>query len=215
MPGDALTKDQLAFLSTYINPAYLNPKAMAALTERFAGESSLELHSFLVDHLAEKLRTGLSQRDEEDGLGVRRARRMPLHRSGTSSQWHVKGPPIKSRYCVLSDKRPSGRPDSPSYSAEDSPEWVMRRLQDVLFPSSAFRTWMASVTSLVPLKHSIEARRFRPGLDYTLARSEESETRLDVCLGLTPPLERSKGKDVDGAWESGEWGGWEVSVWRY
>lgn len=185
---------------------------MAALTERFAGESSLELHRFLVESLAEKLQTGLAQRDEEDGLGPRRARRMPSHSSGTTSQWFVKGPPHKYRYCVLSEKRPSRKPNSPSYIAEDSPEWIMRRLQDVLFPSPAFRSWLSSVTSLLPMRHSVEARRFRPGLDYTLATSEEKEARLDLCLGLTPPIDRSNGKPIEGSWESGEWGGWEVSI---
>lgn len=209
LPSDALTSEAITFLSAYINPVYLTPKAMTALTERFAAESSLELHRFLVDNLAEKLQTGLAQRDVEDGLGERRARRMPSHSSGTNVQWHVKGPPHKSRYCILSDKRPSGRPNSPSYIAEDSPEWIMRRLQDVLFPSPAFRAWLANVTSLLPLRHSVEARRFRPGLDYTLATSEESEARLDVCLALTPPLEPAQIKRLDGSWESGEWGGWE------
>lgn len=211
LPTDNLTSEQINFLSAYINPVYLTPKALTALTERFAAESSLELHRFLIDNLAEKLKTGLAQRDVEDGLGGRRARRMPLHSSGTNVQWHVKGPPHKARYCILSDKRPSKRPNSPSYIAEDSPEWIMRRLQDVLFPSPAFRTWLANVTSLLPLRHSVEARRFRPGLDYTLATSEESETRLDVCLALTPPVEQTEKKAVEGTWESGEWGGWEVS----
>ncbi|CAG7848369.1 Prolyl 3,4-dihydroxylase ofd1; AltName: Full=2-oxoglutarate and Fe(II) dioxygenase domain-containing protein 1; AltName: Full=PKHD-type hydroxylase ofd1 [Serendipita indica DSM 11827] len=209
LPTNTLTPDQISFLSKYINPVYLSQKALSALTDRFASESSLELYRFLVDGLAEKLRTGLAQRDEEDGLGIRRARQMPYHSSGTDSQWHAKGPPHKARYCVLSNKRRSGRPDSPSYIAEDSPEWIMRQLQEVLFPSPAFRTWLAIVTSLLPLRHTVEARRFRPGLDYTLATSEETESRLDVCLGLTPPIERGIDGTVDGSWQTGEWGGWE------
>ena len=64
----------------------------------------------------------------------------------------------------------------------------MRSLQDELFPAPAFRAWLAKVASVVPLSWSAEARRFRPGLDYTLATSEESEARLDVVLGLTPEV---------------------------
>ncbi|KAG8760255.1 hypothetical protein FRC14_003553 [Serendipita sp. 396] len=206
---DTLTSEQISFLGRYLNPVYLTEKALASMKERFAAESSLELHRFLTDTLAEKLQTGLAQRDEEDGLGVRRARQMPFHSSGTSVTWHAKGPPHKARYCVLSNKKLSGRPDSPSYIAEDSPEWVMRQLQDVLFPSPAFRTWLATVTSLIPLRHSVEARRFRPGLDYTLATSEENETRLDLCLGLTPPIERGSDGSLDASWQTGDWGGWE------
>jgi len=94
-----------------------------------------------------------------------------------------------------------------------------------LFPSPAFRAWLAAVTSLIPMKFEVEARRFRPGLDYTLAMSEEKEARLDVCLGLTPMPpnnknghRRGRAKErenlhyhhfSEGSWESGEWGGWE------
>jgi len=69
------------------------------------------------------------------------------------------------------------------------------------------------VSSLLPLQYAVEARRFRPGLDYTLARSEEGEARLDVVLGLTPEVKvEGKGKGKEEAdWESSEWGGWEVS----
>jgi hypothetical protein len=61
-------------------------------------------------------------------------------------------------------------------------------LSDVLFTSAAFRHLLAIITQLVPLSaRPIEARRFRPGLDYTLARSD-NETCLDVTLNLTPDV---------------------------
>jgi hypothetical protein len=68
------------------------------------------------------------------------------------------------------------------------------------------------------LRYAVEGRRFRPGLDYTLATSEEKEARLDVILGLTPDVSRRnrKGKTKDSnvkdelrGWQTGEWGGWE------
>jgi prolyl 3-hydroxylase /prolyl 3,4-dihydroxylase len=97
----------------------------------------------------------------------------------------------------------------------------VRSLQDELFTSTAFRAWLAKVSSVLPLSYSAEARRFRPGLDYTLATSEEGEARLDVVLGLTPeiPIEvegedakksRKGQKMMANGWQSGEWGGWEV-----
>jgi len=42
------------------------------------------------------------------------------------------------------------------------------------------------VTTFLPVSYEVEARRFRPGLDYVLATSDK-ETKLDVVLGLTPP----------------------------
>ena len=61
----------------------------------------------------------------------------------------------------------------------------------------------------------MEARRFRPGLDYTLATSEDKEARLDVILGLVPPEKgREQFTDSDGMEESqlAQVGGWDVGV---
>lgn len=79
----------------------------------------------------------------------------------------------------------------------------MRSLQDELFPSPAFRAWLAIVSRLLPLRYAVEARRFRPGLDYTLATSEDKEARLDVVLGLVP--EHSTHSEL------AQVGGWDVS----
>jgi len=91
----------------------------------------------------------------------------------------------------------------------------------------AFRAWLAIVSNVLPLGYAVEARRFRPGLDYTLATSEEKEARLDVVLGLTPGLEadvdqrprNGKAKATTATlqdhnvrgWQTGECGGWEAS----
>jgi hypothetical protein len=67
----------------------------------------------------------------------------------------------------------------------------------------------------MPIRHAVEARRFRPGLDYTLATSEEKEARLDVVLGLTPPVRVESDDETfnpsEVGWQSSLWGGWEVS----
>ncbi|PPR04655.1 hypothetical protein CVT24_011873 [Panaeolus cyanescens] len=112
------------------------------------------------------------------------------------------------------------------------PSQLLRMLQDELFPSAAFRAWLGKVSRLVPMGHSVEARRFRPGLDYRLATYEEREARLDVVLGLTPGvLEEEDEADVESGSDAGsasgsdrgkkenrnlggggwipEWGGWE------
>ena len=204
-PGDPpledapLTKEQVQFLSAYINPIYLVPKTLKALSERFVNESSLEMHAFLTPTLATALCEGLRQRDLADGLGESRTKLVPSHEDGLDDQWKVQGPPHKSRYCVLGP----ATSDPPSQTCDK----IVRELQDVLFPSSAFRAWLTLVSSLVPMRYSVEARRFRPGLDYTLAMSEEKESRLDAVLGLTPTAEKQDTSE----WENGDWGGWEVS----
>jgi len=205
---------------------------MIALSSRFAEESSLELHSFLESALAGALEPRLRDIDARDGLGEYRPQRIPPHTSGTDGEWSLKGPPHKWRYCVLTTLPENAKKVeavSPRAHAS-SPEEIMRSLQNELFPSAAFRAWLSFVTRLIPMKHAVEARRFRPGLDYTLATSEEKDSRLDVVLGLTPPVRdpvessdedddgsragsrqttRKLGKEADRGWITAEWGGWE------
>ncbi|KAH9035296.1 Oxoglutarate and iron-dependent oxygenase degradation C-term-domain-containing protein [Lactarius hengduanensis] len=84
---------------------------------------------------------------------------------------------------------------------------------DELFPSPAFRAWLAAVSKLLILRYAVEARRFCPGLGYTLATSEEREARLDVVLSLTPTGEPSEGRGEGKNSQSGgrlaSGGGWE------
>lgn len=195
---------------------------MRALAARFVEESSLELHSFLSKPLAKKLENGLRSVDKADGLG---RGRIPPHTAGTSSgAWTIKSPPHKWRYCVLKPHVYGPAEEQSARTPQASADEIIRSLQDELFSSNAFRAWLSIVSRLLPLKYAVEGRRFRPGLDYTLATSEEKEARLDVVLGLTPdvtankPYTNGNGKGKGRAripeeprgWQTGEWGGWEV-----
>jgi hypothetical protein len=185
---------------------------MKALMARFIAESSIELHHFLSASLVSTLEPCLREEDRVDCLdGEARQGRIPPHNAGVSGAWSPRGPPHKWRYCTLQKKtEPQRESDA-----------ILRELQDELFSSEAFRAWLSALTNLLPLSYAVEARRFRPGLDYTLATSEEGESRLDVVLGLTPQIEkdgpRSNGKSKANEedeelhdWQTGGWGGWEV-----
>ncbi|KAI0773431.1 Oxoglutarate and iron-dependent oxygenase degradation C-term-domain-containing protein [Irpex lacteus] len=236
LPTTPLAPEHVSFLSEFLNPVYLQPRTISALSSRFVAESSLELHSFLSEPLATKLSSGLAANDARDNLGPTRTKRIPDHTAGTnldpaspSSQWTVKGPPHKWRYCTLTPTPEGGAREAVvPRSAQTSPDAIVRCLQDELFPSPAFRAWLAKVSSVVPMRWDVAARRFRPGLDYTLATSEEEEARLDVVLGLTPEVASPESAGGDGSeaakrktkkvreeevevkgWQSGEWGGWE------
>ncbi|KAI0638035.1 nuclear protein [Trametes polyzona] len=219
LPSEPLSEEHISFLSEFLNPVYLQARTMKALASRFVDESSLELHSFLCAPLADKLRSGLKEKDDADGLGPNRATRIPPHTAGAEGAWALRGPPHKWRYCTLRAQDAGGSKVavSPRWAHTD-PDEAIRSLQDELFPSPAFRAWLACVSNLLPLRYSAEARRFRPGLDYTLATSEAKETRLDVVLGLTPQVEPheppatngvTNGEEPVRGWQSGEWGGWE------
>ena len=104
-------------------------------------------------------------------------------------------------------------PKSPRSNNEDP--------SDSVVPQPCVQGVVGGRDELDPVKFEVEPRRFRPGMDYTLAVSEEKEARLDVCLGLTPKPPnyknghgRGRGKERDnvhyyrisgGSWESGEW----------
>jgi hypothetical protein len=180
---------------------------MKALAARFVEESSLELHSFLSHDLARALEAGLRNLDVKDGLDAERQKRIPSHAAGENEVWSIKGPPHKWRYCVLKRRAKGALVATVRPLARSSVNDILRSLQDELFPSPPFRAWLTLVSRLMPLRCHAEARRFRPGLDYTLATSEEKEARLDVVLGLTPEV---KGDDAELGWTAGEWGGWEV-----
>lgn len=226
-----LTEAHTSFLREFLNPVYLQPRTMKALAERFVEESSLELHSFLSSDIADPLESRLRSLDSKDGLGSERAGRIPPHSAGTQGSWEVRGPPHKWRYCTLKQRDMDGAVEAVApRAANPSADANMRSLQDELFGSEAFRAWLSLVTKLIPMRHAVQARRFRPGLDYTLATSEEEEARLDVVLGLTPRVmeeveresEESEGEGSNGSgkgyyrkqvasrgWQSAEWGGWE------
>ncbi|KAJ3879524.1 Oxoglutarate and iron-dependent oxygenase degradation C-term-domain-containing protein [Lentinula edodes] len=269
LPDVELSEEDITFLSEFVNPAYLQTRTMQSLASRFVEESSLELHSFLTNSIAEALEPRLRDLDAHDGLGPDRNGKVPPHCSGVDaknpdvvsaddatwsyfatngtpttplplggtlsangmlppvpaasampaapkppSAWTLKGPPHKWRYCTLLPPSPSAPAVSITpISAHPNPSEILRKLQDELFPSQAFRAWLAIVSRLLPIRHFVEARRFRPGLDYTLATSEEKEARLDVVLGLTPEVKDDEsdehGTYAPRGWSAAEWGGWE------
>ncbi|ETW84031.1 hypothetical protein HETIRDRAFT_433015 [Heterobasidion irregulare TC 32-1] len=216
-PGVPLSQDDISFLSEFLNPVYLEPRTMKSLAKRFVEESSVELHDFLCTPLADKLRTGLREIDVHDGLSEARPIAIPPHSAGTGNGWTIKGPPHKWRYCVLEPRKDNVSLGAPAGLVAQTPGRILRAFQDELFASPAFRAWLVVVSRLIPMRHAVEARRFCPGLGYTLATSEENEARLDVVLGLTPQVGEVGGESVKGkdkadeprGWQSGEWGGWE------
>ena len=237
-PDVPLSPAHTSFLANYLNPAYLQLRTMKAIMAKFVNESNLQLRSFLASDLAAALEEGLRDADAADGLdGASRGGKIPSHRLGVppssvTPTWTIKGPPHKWRYCTLAEDDDS---EVPSSTARLKAENILRELQDTFFSSDAFRAWLTIVTKLIPLSCAVEARRFRPGLDYTLATSDEGESRLDVVLGLTPQVQPRKPEVENGirhgkakakaseddedenrptGWQAGEWGGWEVRLFR-
>ncbi|KAM0749535.1 hypothetical protein T439DRAFT_315803 [Meredithblackwellia eburnea MCA 4105] len=208
------TASETELLTALLNPSYLSPKTLSHLRPQFVETSQLVLGEFLKKDVADELEALIRAKDAacEEGrrgvvVGGRVTNSVPKQDEGENVEagWEIVGPPHIQRFL-------SYAPPSPS-STSTTPDRLSDLLSSIsaLLVSPAFRSLLASLTSLLPTAHTCHVRRFRPGLDYTLARGEpegdEGEARLDVGLGLTP-VPRDDGDK--GLWESGEVGGWEM-----
>ncbi|KAK4702261.1 prolyl 3-hydroxylase /prolyl 3,4-dihydroxylase, partial [Phenoliferia sp. Uapishka_3] len=198
-----------AILKTLLNPAYLSPSTLAKLRTQFVETSQLVLSSFLAPHIATELETLIRAADAkaEAGrktiIGGRVTNKVSPQDTGEDPAhgWSIVGPPHIQRFLSFTP------PADPSPSSDRLS--VLLAQISALLTSPAFRTLLASLTSLLPTAHTCHVRRFRPGVDYTLARgeTEDGEARLDVGLGLTPRGRKKADREL---WEGGEVGGWEL-----
>ncbi|PWN53472.1 hypothetical protein IE53DRAFT_384043 [Violaceomyces palustris] len=207
LPGSPLSQDEKRFLIQFINPAYLVEKTQQTLFDQFGDDSHILLSEILKKEIAQPLEAALRRSDSKDGFawwengGSEEEVRIQAHAVGSAraegadeqdKEWTIAGPPHRQRYLTLakavspavSDKVETTIPSPLPTSASG----LLKLLTTVLFPSPAFRHFLSNISQLIPLNgRPIEARRFRPGLDYTLARSDE-EAVLDVTLCLTPDV---------------------------
>lgn len=206
LPGSPLSQDEKRFLIQFLNPAYLVDKTQEQLFEQFGDDSHVLLSDVLRKEIAQPLEKALRSADAKDGFqwwasgkGEASAS-IQSHGVGTNratapeaedEKWSIAGPPHKQRYAVLSEQATPAKAEEIASAQVPNPlpteaSELLRLLSTVLFPSDAFRHFLANISQLVPLGgRPVEARRFRPGLDYTLARSD-TEPVLDVTLNLTP-----------------------------
>jgi hypothetical protein len=174
---DELTVNDMDFLIQYMNPNYLTPDTVEELSGMFGDESSLRLAEFLSAKFSARLRTYLESKDHEANPSL------PANPYNKESKVGVARPPHKHRYLYRQAVQPiptTPRPEDDGMTPYDD-------LVDILFPHPAFMKWISLVTGITLTKSNIFARRFRRGLDYTLATAyEEEDPQLEVCLGITP-----------------------------
>lgn len=202
------TPEDIVYLSTLLNPAYLTAPTLAHLRTQFIETSQLLLANFLSTDVAAELETLITAEEKslQDGrrvqIGGRWVDRILGHDSGEKEgEWSIIGPPHIQRFAALSS--------GPSTDNTSRLTTLLREIQ-ALFVSPQFRSLLAALTSLIPLSHTTQIRRFRPSLDYTLARGEPAtgEAKLDLGLNLTP-VHLLSPSDAE-KWEGGEKGGWEL-----
>ena len=124
--------------------------------------------------------------DSKDGLG---AGKVPAYEAGVRDGWEPVGPPHKQRFMrYAGEAAPSPSEVGSSCGA------LLRRVQEELFASGAFMRLLRCFTTLTMVGQRGEVRRFRPGLDYTVAHYGimTKDPRLDVVLCFVdsrPPQE--------------------------
>lgn len=167
---------ELDFLLKFIAPTFLTPDTLEQMRDSFESESVLSIFDFLRPQFEAALR---AQIEKAEALP-------PL-----SSAWSVAVPPHKHRFLYM---QPGGE------TSDETGDDLLKQLVNELFPSREFKKLLQLATGLRITDRNVLARRFRRGLDYTLATSfgdddkendskeegGENKFRLELCLGLTP-----------------------------
>lgn len=180
---DVLTETDIDFLLPYLNPSYLTPDTLSALSSSFADNSVLRLDNFLKPQYATSLHEYVTSQE---------ACPMPTSSVDIDSDtpWTVARPPHKHRYLYMQPTVPSSFSSATVNASQDNTGNDISPLRDLLdnvFPSLHFRKWLQLATSLVLTSHNLLARRFRRGKDYSLATNyTEDASRLEITLGITP-----------------------------
>lgn len=173
-----LTPSDIAQLKHYISPSYLKKESIVDIRQRFIDDSSVQLQDFLQSRWLTSLIPLLIRADESDKLGKSRA---SLDYSvGLTEHWGIVGPPHKQRYCRFAA---SSATDAIAQTHQDKAGEELMIIGTFL-KSTLFGKYITALTTLEAQGQRQEIRRFRPGLDYTVAHIVQlnKERHLDATL---------------------------------
>ena len=181
-----LAVEDVSFLSKFINAQYLHPGSVESISQKFVEASHIQLHKFLNAEVAASIFKELHDLDEAEGMFESK---IPSYSSGQNGAWVVRGPTHKQRYLEHSGKGGGSCQHLPKLKSE-------------CFDSEPFQRFLSCMTKVAIKSKRSTIRRFRPGLDYTLAHSgvETSSYQLDATLCLVEESEQ---------WGLGEVGGYD------
>ena len=142
-------------LREWINPEYLDKDSMIKIKKCISNDGSVVLHQFF---LPEVIRAMASVFNREDRKIVRGG----IHYdNGCANGWHVIGPPHVNRYLVYSCPE--------NYQERSEAGEMLEEIRREVFVSIEFCLWLSAIFGRSVTYKRSQSRRFRPGLDYTLA----------------------------------------------
>ncbi|OEU10489.1 hypothetical protein FRACYDRAFT_246959 [Fragilariopsis cylindrus CCMP1102] len=146
---------------------------------------------------------------------------------GVTSQWKLRGPAHKQRYLRYEEdnnNNNSSDNDSNVNNNNDNDDGndnaastgsIMNTVKKQVFESEPFKRYLKAVTSLDYSTGIVgnEIRRFRPGLDYTVAHYGLLSNMDEVgVLDATMCFVDDQTEDKKGYWECGDVGGFECYI---
>ncbi len=200
---ESFTLAEKALLGEWINPVYLTDTCMDDIKEHFCSNDSVQLKDFLRSDKAEEIRASTCAVDKQDGIG--RGKCPPSYSVGTAKAgagkcagWEAIGPPHKRRYLVFDPAcgQEWSEKDQRGSDATMAAGGLLDRCRHELMESPAFAKLLRRLTTLEPIGSRNEVRRFRPGLDYTVAHFGvmTKDPRLDATLCFVDTSMASTGK---------------------
>ncbi|GAB4821858.1 hypothetical protein N2152v2_008904 [Parachlorella kessleri] len=200
-PGGELSEGDKEALLQWVNPAYLDPKSWTHIQAKFREDGSIQLHGFLKRDKAEAVLKAALAADDVEELG---RRRRPAYAAGIGGGWRAVGPAHKQRYL----RYEGGKVAADGSGDKGQAGALMAQIRDQLFSTGAFARLVKKLTDIGLLGHQAEVRRFRPGLDYTVAHYGllTKDPQLDAVLCFVD----DRGEEDKTNWGDGEVGGFEA-----
>mmetsp|Transcript_22544 Transcript_22544/g.34325 ORF Transcript_22544/g.34325 Transcript_22544/m.34325 type:complete len:268 (-) Transcript_22544:9-812(-) len=167
---------------------------MDEMQKCFEKDSSVQLRNFLLDKWVPKMEPQKSIVYDDS-----------YYRSGVSSEWKLTGPAHKQRYLEYEPATTNATDCCPMEGA------LMHHVKQKVFESEQMARYLKALTRLEKPTgiRTGKIRRFRPGLDYTVAHYgllvEKSVLDATMCFVYDENDDRD-------AWESGDVGGFECYI---
>jgi prolyl 3-hydroxylase /prolyl 3,4-dihydroxylase len=184
-----LSESDRSYLRTFINDTYLTETAMTDIRTRFGQESSIQLRHFINNDWVHQIQDHMNraeskcQRPKHDGFN---------YTSGQTKQWNSVGPAHKQRFLEFHETHHKDESYDISSNIPDDPDTdamglLLYQIRSDVFESVAFDNYIAAITRIgYPTGVRGRVRRFRPGLDYTVAHygllTEQSVLDATLCF---------------------------------